>query len=253
MVSAFTLLTVIPLPFTGGANTPPSKSAPLLFPVVGLIIGLAMAGAFVLADRWLPIQLAAALTLAVGVGITGAIHIDGVADFADGVFGGQTPEDRLRIMKLPDVGAFGVVAVGLVLLVDWTAVSSLAGANIWATFAVIGTVSRTGPLVVMSMTQYVSSGGLGQSYSGLARPALAGSILVSAGIAFVAGGALALAVTAAGLLMAAVIGWVAKKRLGGATGDVYGASVELAFAASLIAVVAILDAGEILEPIWTTL
>lgn len=265
LVSAFTLLTVIPVPFTrnesGDPGSGPSKFAPLFFPLVGLAIGLAMAGVFALADLFLPIPLVAALTLAAGVALTGAIHIDGLADFTDGVFGGRSAEDRLRIMKLPDIGAFGLAAVVLVLLVDWAAVSSFSTSNAWVVLALVGLISRTAPLAVMSMTTYVSfqgpgqgpGQGLGQGYIGLSRPALAGSVIFAAGIAFVIGGWQALAVAFAGLLMAFAVGAFANKRLGGATGDVYGASVELAFAVGLIGAAAVMDAGEKLEPVWVNL
>lgn len=255
LLDAFTLLTVVPVPFARGydAEAGPSKSAPLFFPLAGLFVGLAMAAVFVVADLFLPVLPAAALVLASGVALTGAIHADGLADFADGVFGGRTVEDRLRIMKLPDVGAFGTVAVVLVLLVDWATISSLAVPGVWAALALAGLVSRTAPLVVMLMTDYLPLEGLGQSYRGLSRLAVAGSVAFTFLAAVVIGGWLALAVTTAGLLTAIAVGVVAKKRLGGATGDVYGASVELSFAAVLIGAIAVIDAGAELEPIWVGL
>jgi adenosylcobinamide-GDP ribazoletransferase len=263
LVGAFTLLTVIPVPFVGDGNgdpdpgSGPSKFAPLFFPVVGLAIGLVMAAAFALFDLFLPVMVTAALALVLGVALTGALHVDGLADFADGVFGGRDAADRLRIMKLPDVGAFGVVAVVLVVLVDWTAISSLGALDTWVVLALAGLVSRTAPLVVMSITQYVSvqgpGQGLGHGYSGLSRAALAGATLVTLAGAFVIGGWLALGVAIAGLLTALVVGVIARRRLGGATGDVYGASVELAFAVCVIGAVAVADAGEKLEPIWVSL
>ncbi len=249
---------MIPVPFTGSnAPTAPSKFAPLFFPLIGLVIGLAMASAFALIGLVLPVQLAAALMLAAGVALTGAIHIDGLADFTDGAFGGRNTEDRLRIMKLPDVGAFGMTAVVLVLLVDWTAVSSLGDSNSWVVLALAGLISRTAPLVVMSMTSYISlqapGQGLGQSYVGLSRSALLATVFIVVGIAFAIGGWLAVAAAFAGLLMAFVVGAFAKKRLGGANGDVYGASVELSFAVALIGAIAVIDAGEKFEPIWSGL
>ena len=213
-------------------------------------VGLAVAGAFTIADLFLPIQLAAALSLAAGTILTGAIHIDGLADFADGVFGGRNAQDRLRIMKLPDVGAFGVAAVGLIVLIDWAAISSMATANIWVIFAVVGLMSRTAPLVVMATTSYVSPGGLGRSYSTLSRSKLLSAILVALAVAFVAGGWLALAAGLAGLAAAFVVGLVANRRLGGATGDIYGAAVEVTYAVCLVAAAAILDAGDKFEPLW---
>ena len=255
LVDAFTLLTIIPVP--SGKNDDPgagsSKFAPLFFPLVGGLIGLAMAAVFALVDLFLPVPLVAALVLATGVALTGAIHIDGLADYADGVFGGRTAEDRLRIMKLPDVGAFGVVTVVPVLLVDWTAISSMTTPGAWSVLVVAGLVSWTAPLVVMSFTTYLPAEGLGQSYKGLSRLAIAGPTVFTFSITFVIGGWAALAVALAGVLTAFAVGVFAKKSIGGATGDVYGAGVELSFAAALIAAVAVIDAGEKLEPIWVWL
>lgn len=255
LVNAFTLLTVIPVPFAGKYTTGGGASvfAPLFFPPVGALIGLAMAGVFILADLALPTPLVAALVLATGVALTGAIHIDGLADFTDGVFGGRTVEDRLRIMKLPDVGAFGVAAVVLVLLADWAAVSSLTSTDIWVVLAIAGLVSRTAPLVVMFMTPYLPAAGLGQGYRGLSKLAITGAILFAVAMVFAIGGWLALSVALAGVLAASAVGLFAARRLGGATGDVYGASIELSFAISLIAAVAVMDAGEKLEPVWANL
>ena len=252
LFDAFTLLSVIPVPFArdDDAGTAPGRSAPLFFPLVGALIGLAMAAAFALGDLFLPVTVAAALVLVTGVALTGAIHIDGLADFADGVFGGRTAEDRLRIMKLPDVGAFGLVAVVLVVLVDWTAISSMAAPGAWVGLVIAGMASRTAPLVVMFTTSYVPLDGLGQGYRRLSKLPIAGSVVFTFLIAFVIGGWLALAVALAGLLMALAVGIFAKTRLGGATGDVYGASVELSFAVVLISVIALNDAGEKLGPVW---
>jgi adenosylcobinamide-GDP ribazoletransferase len=216
-----------------------------------------MAAIFALVDLFLPVPLVAALVLATGVALTGAIHIDGLADFADGVFGGRTVEDRLRIMKLPDVGAFGLVAVVLVMLVDWTALWSMTATGTatgaWVALLVAGLVSRAAPLVVMLVTSYVPSEGLGQRYRRLSKLAIAGSVLFTFLVAFVIGGWLALAVAGVGLLMALAVGFFAKTRLGGATGDVYGASVELSFAVALIGAIVVIDAGEKLEPVWLDL
>lgn len=252
LIDSFTLLTVIPVPFVrrDDANGEASSIAPLFFPLVGALIGLVLAAVFALGDHFLPVTLAAALALTAVTALTGAIHVDGLADFADGVFGGRTAEDRLRIMKLPDVGAFGLAAVVIVILVDWTSISSLTGPDAWAALILTGLISRTAPLAVMFVSSYAPTKGLGQGYRGLSKLPIAGSVLFTFLVAAVIGGWLALTVTFAGLLMALAVGVLARRRLGGATGDVYGASVELSLAVALISVVALKDAGEKLEPIW---
>jgi adenosylcobinamide-GDP ribazoletransferase len=250
---AFTLLSVIPVPFVKSRVSAPSRFAPLLFPFVGLLIGVTAAAVFAFTDEFLPRSLAAALALAAAVIITGALHIDGLADFFDGVFGGHDPEGRLRIMKQPDIGAFGVAAVVLVLLIDWVAISSIDPPNMWIVLPLVGLVSRTAPLVVMSFTSYVSANGLGQSYTGLTKPALIAAIIVAGGVAAVIGGGFALAVAGAGLVVAILVGAIAKTRLGGANGDVYGASIELVAAVCVIGAAGVVDAGGMFEPVWTTL
>lgn len=253
LVDALTLLTIIPVPFAGGRNADPSRFAPLFFPVVGLLIGVGAAAVFALFDEYLPRNLAAALTVAAIAAVTGALHIDGLADFFDGVFGGRDPESRLRIMKQPDIGAFGVAAVVLVLGIHWIALSSLTTSDAWIVLPLVGLISRTAPLVVMAITSYVSSTGLGQSYANLAKPALMVMILLATVVGAAIGGGLSLSVAIAGLVMAVIVAVIAKRRLAGANGDVYGASVELVAAVCLIGAAGIVDAGGIFEPIWTTL
>lgn len=250
LVDAFTLLTVVPLPF-GDRSQAPSRFAPLFFPLVGLAIGVGASGAFALFDSFLPVSVAAALVLAFAVGISGALHVDGLADFADGVFGGRSVEDRIRIMKKSDVGAFGISAVFLVLLADWTSLATLTVKDAWVVLPIVGLISRTAPLVVMSMTSYVSANGLGQSYSAVPKSALFVIIASSAGVTFLMGGAYALVIAVVGFAVAVLVAKIAKSRVGGATGDVYGASIELSVAFCLIAAVAIIDVGEKLEPVWT--
>ena len=252
-IDAFTLLTVIPLPFGRNSVSPPSRFAPLFFPFVGLLIGIGAAAAFELIDGLLPRNLAAALVVVAMVAVTGALHVDGLADFADGIFGGRDPESRLRIMKQPDIGAFGVTAVVLVLGVNWIALSSITLDSVWIVLPVVGLISRSAPLVIMSITNYVSANGLGKSYVGVPKPALVSVIFLTLVISAVIGGVPALSIAIGGLVSAAVIALFARKRIGGANGDVYGAGIELATTVCLIGAVGVIDAGGLFEPVWTTL
>ncbi|MEE8045828.1 MAG: adenosylcobinamide-GDP ribazoletransferase, partial [Dehalococcoidia bacterium] len=234
LFDAFTLLTIIPVPFVKNHDSPPSRFAPLFFPIIGLLIGVGAASVFTLVDEFLPRNLASALVVTSIVAITGALHIDGLADFFDGMFGGHDSESRLRIMKQPEVGAFGVSAVVLVLLIDWAALSSITSDDAWIVLPLVGLVSRTAPLMVMATTNYVSANGLGQSYAGLSKSALIVMLVFTLAVAAVIGGGPALSAAIVGLIAAALVGLFARKRIGGANGDVYGASVELVAAVCLI-------------------
>jgi adenosylcobinamide-GDP ribazoletransferase len=224
------------------------------------MIGVGAAALFAIFDDLLPRSLGAALTITAVVIITGALHTDGLADFFDGMFGGHDPDSRLstldsrlRIMKQPDVGASGVAAVVLVLLIDWIALSSISVTMAWIVLPLAGLISRAAPLVVMALTSYVSENGLGQSYANLSKIALIIAISAAVIVSAVIGGGLALSIAIAGLIAAALVGLFAKKRIGGANGDVYGASIELVVAFCLVGAAGVVDAGGRFEAVWTNM
>ena len=240
-VDAFTLLTIIPLPFGSGSDSPPSRFAPLFFPVVGLLIGFFTTFVYVVANQRVSDELAAAIALTATVILTGGLHIDGLADFFDGLFGGRDIESRLRIMKQSDIGAFGVIAILMAILIQWNAMSSVFPTHAWLVFPIVGVVSRSAPLVVMLMTKYVSSSGLGLSYANLPKPAAAVVLILVCASAFTFDRSFAIWTVLAGFIAAATVGLIAKHRIGGANGDVYGASIEIASAVSLVVAVMFLD------------
>jgi len=240
-VDAFTLLTIIPLPFGSGNDSPPSRFAPLFFPLVGLFIGAFTAFVYVIVNHRISDELAAAIALTATVILTGALHIDGLADYFDGLFGGRDKESRLRIMKQSDIGAFGVIAVLVVVLIQWNAISSVFPTHAWLVFPIVGMVSRTAPLVVMVLTSYVSSSGLGRSYANLPKPAIFIVLALVFASAFSFDGLFAIWTVIAGFIAAGIVGLIAKRRIGGANGDVYGASVEIASVASLVIAVMFFD------------
>jgi len=252
-VDALTLLTIIPAPIGRSNDSAPSRFAPLAFPVIGLLLGFGATGLLTLFDEFLPGNLAAALVVAALALITGALHVDGLADFSDGIFGGRDPESRIRIMKQPEIGAFGVTSIVLVLGVSWLALSSLAAADLWILLPVTVMISRTAPLVIMSITSYVSPNGLGTNYVDVPKPILLIVVVITLAISAVVGGGPTLSLAFVGLLAALVVGLLAKKRLGGANGDVYGAGVEISLAVCLVIAAGIVDAGAIVEPVWSGL
>ena len=199
-----------------------------VYPVVGLMIGAIVAGAGwggTRLDPW-PGALAA---LVAWVAVTGALHLDGLGDLADGL--GAAHGDRQRLLAVmadPHVGSFGVVAITLQLLGKLVLLHMLA--SHWLALLLIPAAARLGPLVWARWLPPLKPGGLGAAIAGAVRGRdIGGWALLLAG-ACVAVPALA----AAPVLLAALALWF-RARLGGVSGDVHGAGIELMETGLLVA------------------
>ena len=124
LVTALRTLTVIPVP---GKECDSFSHSLFWFPVVGLLLGLMVAsiGFFSSLTGWN--ELSAALVLLGGIVLSRGMHADGLADLADGFWGGRTREAILRIMKDPNVGSFGAIALSAMMLLKWIALLKLVG------------------------------------------------------------------------------------------------------------------------------
>ena len=206
----------------------------LFYPLVGLLIGT------VLALLNLALQngsdaLRAAVVLAVWVAMTGALHLDGLADSADAWVGGHGDRQRtLDIMKDPRSGPAAVSAVVLVLLLKFAALAVLLQGGAWPALLLAPLLGRAALLGLLLSTPYVRAGGMGAAIAGHLprKTALALLLVTAAGICLLADGWKA-------LLAVLVVGFLLRRaflaRLGGMTGDMLGAAVELAEAAALLA------------------
>lgn len=225
--AAFMLLTRLPVP---GA-VPRGASAAWAYPVVGGVVGALSAGAGALA-LWVGLHPALAGLIALGLTIvvTGALHEDGLADCADGFWGGFDRDRRLDIMKDSQIGSYGVIALALSLAMRGVALWLLFETGPWAAFAALisaGMISRAALPAVMWGLPHARAGGLSASVG--AAPAAA--VLGALGIATL--GALALlglpalaALLGAGLATLCVAG-IARAKIGGQTGDVLGAAQQM--------------------------
>jgi adenosylcobinamide-GDP ribazoletransferase len=201
-----------------------------LFPVVGALIGLAGAIGYALAT-WLglPPWPAAAIALATTIWLTGALHEDGLADVADGFGGGRTREDKLRIMRDPRVGSYGAIALVLAVLARAGALAALAAP--WAVGAALvtaGAASRAALPPVMASLPNARTDGLA---AGAGRPhplRATAAVLVAALVAIVLLGEAAPAALLGGAAGALAIALLARRQIGGYTGDVLGAVQQLA-------------------------
>ena len=218
--------------------------AMVLAPGVGGLVGL-LAGAVALAAAWVggSALLAAALAVAALAGLTRGMHLDGLADTADGLGSGRAAEGALEVMRRSDVGPFGVATLVLALLVQVAALAQVLGASGAvpgvAVLVAAGAASRCAlPWACRVGTPAARGDGLGAAVAGTVTPLrLAQAAVVALAVLAVAaavGGWPALAVVV-GVLPAWVLLARCRRRLGGITGDVLGALVEVSFAGALVA------------------
>ena len=232
--AALGFLTRIPVPASAFNDAAASKASLAWYPAVGLLLG-GMLWALAWIGSALPPLLLAALLLLVWTGLTGALHLDGLADSADAWVGGLGDRERtLTIMKDPRCGPMGVTAVVLVLLLKFAALASLPLTHTVLWLAPM--LARTAITTAFLCTPYVRSQGLGTALTQAPRLACLAAVLAAVAIAACAGwhGARAL------LLVSVVFAcwrYACMQRLGGMTGDTLGGLTELAEAAVLIALV----------------
>jgi adenosylcobinamide-GDP ribazoletransferase len=216
--------------------------AVVAFPVIGLAVGALGGGAFWLAALAGPPALACALiALAVTAVATGALHEDGLADSADGL-AGKTAEDAIRIMRDSKIGGYGVLAMIFSVGLRAAALAAIAEPIlVISAMAAVGAMSRAAMPAVMLALPSASSTGLGAAAGKPATLDMAFGIGLSALLSAVLlepAGALAIVLaTAVSTLMVAAL---ARRGLGGYTGDILGAVQQAAEIAALLALVAAL-------------
>ena len=207
---------------------PISASAPLShgvawFPVVGALVGLAAAGIYALGHGVFPDVLAATVAVAGTLLITGALHEDGLADYADAVGSRADPGRALEILRDPRVGVFGSLA--LIVSVAWRigALSGLGPVEATAALVMANSLARSGAAALIGIVPSARPEGLGHVSSDARGSHRLAAMAVGVVIGAVAGG---LWVLPAALITAVVVLYFARsarRRLGGMTGDVLGA------------------------------
>lgn len=209
-------------------------AAQLWYPLVGLAIGLVIVAVDRLLEGRVPSGPLAALLLATLVGIPGLLHLDGLADSADGLLGQHERQRRLAIMRDSRSGAFGVAAVVLVLLLGFSAVEALHGAARTPALLLTPVAGRAGMVALTAAFPYARQQGLGSGFHAAARGWPGRLALASAvAVALLLGGAGGLLLLGVATVVALALGRFSWYRLGGVTGDVIGAACELSQAAVL--------------------
>jgi len=205
------------------------------FPIVGLIIGLILAGLSWLLILFLPPAIVTALLIVALVIITGALHLDGFVDTCDGIGGHKAVEDRWQVMHDSRAGGFGIVGVVLLLLVKYVSLSSIPETSLMAALVLMPVLSRWAMVYSIFVCPYALPAGLGKSFkqgTNWLRFTMATAIaLVIAVLLFQLIGLVLIFLTWVATVIAATY---FKSKFSGLTGDTYGAINELAEVSVLI-------------------
>jgi adenosylcobinamide-GDP ribazoletransferase len=230
---AITFLTVLPVHLKEPPQPGDQGKAAGWYPIIGALIGVLVAVAYYGFSLIFPPILAALLAVIIWIGVTGGLHLDGLADSCDGILNSSSPERRLEIMKDPRLGTFGGTGLVLAILLKVICLVSLPSAVIWIALPLATSVARW-LLLPAGKQPLARPGGLGADFaSGLNKGAFFQAGLVVVLLTALAGWQ--------GLLVVLVVHFVTwlvlrsvKIRLGGITGDILGLVVELAEAVTLL-------------------
>lgn len=228
IVVAFQFLTRLYLPINVEWNTANLRRSLMWFGLVGSFIGVILAGAMTLFNRFdLIPAVSAIIILLIWIFITGGMHIDGISDMADGFFSMRDKEKTLEIMKDSHVGAFGVITIVFLLLIKFEMLKEfiIIEKNVWL-LILPPTIARIAAGLVLSFYETTKKNGLGYTFHssdprifwaiGFIVTLIISSILNIKSLIFIG-----IAILASNLMAL----W-AKKKIGGLNGDIYGAIVE---------------------------
>ena len=220
---AMALLTRVPT--RGGAHT--ERAVPWL-PVVGAVIGAAVAGIYAATRGAVGPTTAAVVAVGAGIVLTGALHEDGLADTADAFGAGVSRERTLEILKDPRHGTYGVLALVLSVVVRIAAVSELTGLGAVVALPAAHAVSRAAAAWMLGRLPAATPGGLGATYAGPVTSSQAATAVAIGAIAAVGLlGPWGIGAVAVAVLVAWGTGRLAESKIGGITGDVLGAAQQL--------------------------
>ena len=230
LVTALRTLTVLPVP---GRESETFSRSLFWFPVVGLLLGLIQSAVGYFGSRLAWNELSAALVVLGGIALTRGMHADGLADLADGFWGGKTKEAALRIMKDPSVGSFGAIALSGMMLLKWISILKLVSFGAFECIAAGVLLARWVQVLLASALPYARiEGGTAQAFvSGAGALHIMVTSVLTLCFLFTllhADPVALFAMTAAAIVAALLTGVLSWRKIGGVTGDVLGAGSEVA-------------------------
>jgi len=229
---AFGLLTTLPFKLPDDWSVGDSGRASVWYPFVGLVIGALTWLGWKMTMLVFPSFVVGVVSLAIWIVLTGGLHLDGLADCCDGLFASVSIERRLEIMKDPHIGTFGVVGLLLVLFLKAAALTSFGSDSSFG--ILLATTLARWCILPAGLLPLARLSGMGADFaSGFRRSFIIWGAIIPLVIAITLGvrGILSLFV---GLVGTAFVLWLAKYRIGGVTGDVFGMVVEVVEASVLL-------------------
>lgn len=242
-LAALRFLTIIPLPWRRGVSPEELGRSTVYFPVVGIIIGLVLAGLNWVLSLILPSAVVNILLLISLVLLSGALHLDGFADTCDGIAGHKTVEDRWRVMHDSRVGGFGTVGICCLLLAKYISLNSVPGHLSMMTLVMMPAISRWAMVYAVFTYPYARPSGLGKTVkqeTGWQRFTIATIITLAAATGLSRWANIAyfylsgLAIMAGTCIIITVMAAYLKRKFAGLTGDTYGAINEVSEVCVLI-------------------
>ncbi|CAK0754775.1 Adenosylcobinamide-GDP ribazoletransferase [uncultured Gammaproteobacteria bacterium] len=239
-LAALLFLTRLPLPLPATLTITWTSAMMVWFPLVGAGIGLGGGVVFAI-GLWLglPCPLAATVTLAAMLLLTGGLHEDGLADLADGLGGGGTRERKLEIMRDSRIGSYGALALIIALLTRYQSLTALADPlRVTAVLVVSGAVSRAAMVVLAGWLPPARSDGLGRSHGQASGTVVLAAVAFASVIGEVILGSTMVVPALVCTLAVLILGLIARCHLGGQTGDVLGAGQQIGEVVFMLAAVA---------------
>ncbi len=228
LAAALRFLTVLPVPAAGLEDVAVLGRSARWFPVIGLLGGLVLVGLDAVLAMVLPIGPRSVLLVLAMVGISGGLHLDGLADTADGFLSSRPRERILEIMKDSRIGTMGVLAIVGVLALKIAALIGVPAGRRWPTLLLMPLAGRTALVVAMNSASYARPTGLGTVFeAGKSRWDAVWAVAVLLIVSALTAGARGIcsAVATVGVAMAMTL-W-ARTKIGGWTGDTAGAACEV--------------------------
>jgi adenosylcobinamide-GDP ribazoletransferase len=234
-LAALQFLTVIAIPWRREVQSGELERSTGYFPIIGLIIGLLLVGLDLLLGLLLPPMLVAALLVAFLVIISGAIHLDGLADTCDGLANPEKVEEIWQVTHDSRVGAFGIVGIILLLLLKFVALTSIPEASKMMALILMPVIGRWTMVYTIFAYPYARPSGLGNAFKqGTTWPRFTMATVITVAIAVIIAQLIGLAILFLVWVVAVVAAAYFKSKFSGLTGDNYGAINEVAEVSVLI-------------------
>ena len=237
VLAALSFLSAVPVGRAVELGPRDLRRSAALLPVVGGVVGALVAVVAWGSSRVLPTFVAAVLGVAAGVAVTAALHLDGLGDVADGIGASLAGSDPAHAMRDPRLGTFGIAAVLLDLLLKTSTLSALMVAGFPWPVVAAGALSRVAPVAMAWRLPY-AGGGTATWTAGIGARAVALASAIALAIAIPSAGIATPGMIVAVVAASTLIGWWSNRRLGGVTGDVFGAAIELGETFALVAALA---------------